>query len=373
GTDPNDGWEVCRVRAIAVSGLWPLPAVTAAVSASSAQAQTPPANPPTAGRAATQAPGEPSAAVLNQVLATVNNESITRGELLNFLSRYPVPPGNEEQYYHDAMESLVNTHLINLFLNRQRIPVPEEKVNEQMPALEKQLNQDGSDLPTELRRGNMSIADVRKELANRIRWVEYVNAKATDAELRRFLNTHKDLFYGTQVKASHILLKVDPKAGAAEKEKIRQKLLGIKRDIETNRLSFAEAANKYSEDPANAEGAGGDVGYFGLNSGFIEEFANAAFALKKGSISDPVETPYGYHLIQVTDRKEGSPIDFEQNKPLVKQLYAADLQKSILTAERKAAKIDIKPMHADLFPPAPPTTGTAPGPGAATKGAAAPK
>ena len=55
----------------------------------------------------------------------------------------------------------------------------------------------------------------------------------------------------------------------------------------------------------------------------------------------------------MTDRKEGTPIDFEQNKPLVKQLYAADLQKNLLAAERKKAKIDIKPMPADLFPPAP--------------------
>ena len=85
----------------------------------------------------------------------------------------------------------------------------------------------------------------------------------------------------------------------------------------------------------------------------IEEFAIPAFALKKGDISDPVETPYGYHLITVTDRKEGMPIDFEQNKPLVKRVFETELQKTLLTAERKAAKVEIKPMPADLFQTAP--------------------
>ena len=95
----------------------------------------------------------------------------------------------------------------------------------------------------------------------------------------------------------------------------------------------------------------------------IEEFAIPAFALKKGEISDPVETPYGLHLITVTDRKDGSPIDFEQNKPGVKRVFEADLQKNLLIAERKNAKIEIKPMPADLFQigSAPATTTTKPG------------
>ena len=63
-----------------------------------------------------------------------------------------------------------------------------------------------------------------------------------------------------------------------------------------NTMTFAQAANKYSEDPANSEGAGGDIGYFTLTSGVVEEFADAAFKLKKGEISDPVETVYGKHL-----------------------------------------------------------------------------
>jgi parvulin-like peptidyl-prolyl isomerase len=321
-----------------------------ATNAAFAQAQAPPATKP----AIPARP--PSAAALKEVLGTVNGESITRGDLLDLLSRYPIPAGNEEQVYRDGMDTLVNNRLVSQYLTRQRIPVSEDKVNDAIATVEKQLKQDGNDLATEMRRTGMSMDDIKREFSNRVRWVEFVNNKATDAELKRFVVNHKDLFNGTQVRASHILLKVDPKASASDKEKVHQKLVALKNDIESNKLSFAEAANKHSEDPANADGAGGDLGYFALNSGFIEEFANPAFAMKKGAISDPVETPYGYHLIMVTDRKEGTPFDFEANKPLVKQLYAADLQKSVLSAERKTAKIDIKPMPADLFPPAPTPT-----------------
>jgi peptidyl-prolyl cis-trans isomerase C len=337
------------MRARVCFGLTALSAVACTVAVRGAFAQAPPAKP-----ASPPLPASvPTPADAAQPMGTVNNEVITKGELRNYLGNYQIPAGSDEQIYQDAMQSLANSHLINQFLIRQRVPVPEEKVTSAIENMKKQLAQDGNDLASEIRRTGMSMDAVRKQFANRIRWVEYMNSRATDAELKKFAVAHKDLLGGTQVKVSHIYLKLEPKASAEEKEKVRQKLVGIKKDIETNKMTFAEAANKYSEDPANSEGAGGDIGYMTLNSGFIEEFTTAAFAMKKGAISDPVETPYGLHLIQVTDRKEGTPVDFEQNKPLVKQLYSMDLQKTVLASERKKAKIDIKPMPADLFPPAP--------------------
>jgi peptidyl-prolyl cis-trans isomerase C len=336
-----------------------------------AQAQAPPATskaaPPATAAGAAVGAAHPN---LDQVVATINGDRITRGDLINFLSRYPIPQADREQVYRDAVETLINTRLVGQFLARQKIPVPPGKVDEAIAQLERDLKSDGRELQSALRESRLTMEDLRREYVDRIAWVEFLTRKATDAELKKFAAAHKDLISGTQVKASHIYILVPDNATPAEKEKTRKKLLAIKQDIVDKKTSFAEAANKFSEDPANSKGEGGDIGYFGLGHGVVEEFASAAFAMKPGEISDPVETVHGLHLITVTDRKEGSPVDFEKQKPYILQVYAADLQKQILTMERKNAEqkhsLDIKPMPPDLFPPgaAPESTPT-PAPGAA--------
>ncbi len=278
---------------------------------------------------------------------------MTRGELIEILSRYPISFDDRETAYRQGIDNLVNTKLLLMFLSRQRIAVPAEKVDEELERLKQKLKSEGQDLATALLQSNKSMDDVRKTIEERTRWQEFIRTKATDAELRRYVANHRDLFRGTQVRASHILISVEPTASETDKQKARQKLASIKKEIEGGTLTFAAAANKYSEDPANTGGAGGDLDYFSLNSGMVEEFTDVAFKLRKGMISDPVETPFGFHLIQVTDRKEGKEPDFEQNKPYIFNQFAADLQKEIVTAQRKGAKIDIKPMPKDLFPPAP--------------------
>jgi len=334
------------------------------------RAQTPPPAAPSGG-------GAPAVgrAGLNDVVATVSDnghtDKITKGEVLAFVSRYPIPPTEDrETVYRETVDTLINTKLLTQFLTRQKVPVTAERVDQEIEKLQQQLKTDGQDLASTLLQNGFSMDDIRKELENRIRWSEYAKSKATDAALRKFVADHRDLFSNTQVRASHILLKLESDASEADKEKTKQKLLGIKNDIEQNKITFAAAANKYSEDPANEGGAGGDLDYFSLNTGLIEEFTDVAFKLKKGAISGPVETPFGLHLIHVTDRREGKPPDFEQNRLLIVQAFQGDLQKAVVTAERKTAKVDIKPMPKDLFPPeAPPAPDAAAGAAEKTKGA----
>jgi peptidyl-prolyl cis-trans isomerase C len=319
----------------------------------------------------------------DDVLATLVDgnltDKVTRGELITFLSRYPIPDDTDRQeLYSGAIERLLNTKLLMMYLARQQLPVSPEKIDEQIEQLKTELKKDGQDLGTAIVQNNISLDDIRKEYENRIRWQEYLKKNASEATLRRYVSEHRDLFSGTQLRASHILIKVDPEAPPAEKEKAKQKLVQIKKEIQDGVITFAAAANKYSQDDANSGGAGGDLDYFTLATGYVEEFTDVAFKLKKGVISDPVETPFGFHLITVTDRKEGRPVDFEQNKPYILQEYGNELQRNVVNAERKRAKIDIKPMPKDLFPAqaavAPATTGAGatPEPKAAA-GAATPK
>jgi parvulin-like peptidyl-prolyl isomerase len=349
-------------------------ALTAIALATVAEAQTPPpakAAAPAAKKAAGPGGAAAPAPSPDEVLATVNGENITRAEVVDFLGRYQLSANmTEPQVYDIAVNSLINTKLVTQFLNRQKVAVSEKQIDDTVGEIEKELKANNQNLQTKMAETGTSMPEFRGKILRRLQWKNYVLAKATDAELKKFADENKDALNGTQVRASHILLKIDPGASAAEKEKVRQKLLSIKQEIESGKITFADAANKYSEDDINVQTkAGGDLNFFPRKGHFIEKFADEAFKLKKGTISDPVETEFGYHLIQVTDRKEGQPIDLKQMHDQIVNLYAADLQERIIALGRKSAKMDIKPMPSDLFQPPP---GEAPAPADAKAAAPAP-
>ena len=340
-----------------------------------APAQTPPAG--KAGTPATKPAAPSRPAILDQVLATVNGEPIIREDLIRLYTTVGTSSENEQEAYKIGMEGLINHVLVKQYLKKQKsLDVPEKDVDSEFSDFEKKLKADGQDVFVALASHGITVAQVRDDMRSNLRYKKYLDAVATDANLKKFVADNKDVFNQTQVQASHIVLLVPDKATAAEKEKIRAKLLGIKKEIDGGKPSFADAANKYSEDEGNkASPRGGDIGFFPRRA-YNEQFTAAAFGLKKGVVSDPVESPYGFHLILVTDRKEGTPIDFEQKRSQIRNDYAADLQERIIAAERKTAKIDLKPMPIDLFPKAPaqPTTTPAgpatPPTGPATKPAA---
>ena len=100
--------------------------------------------------------------------------------------------------------------------------------------------------------------------------------------------TVTDDYFTTQVNANHILL-----GSKSDAIKLRQQIIDGK-------ITFGDAARKYSLCPSRTDG--GNLGYFPRGA-MVQPFENAAFALPVGQISQPVETRFGWHLIQVTDRK----------------------------------------------------------------------
>ncbi len=108
------------------------------------------------------------------------------------------------------------------------------------------------------------------------------------------------------------------------KQQARQKANEVLEKIRQG-ADFAELAREHSDDPGSAE-KGGDLGWFG-HRGRTKEFADAAFALQPGEVSDVVETPFGFHIIKVEDKRIELPEDFEENKQgyiSQQQSYRAD-------------------------------------------------
>ena len=146
----------------------------------------------------------------------------------------------------------------------------------------------------------------------------------TDADLHKAY-TDRIAQYTTdaQVKARHILFNATTDAQYADALKkaqdLRVKLL--------HGQDFAKAAEEYSQDPS-AKGHGGDLGWFEAAK-MVKPFSEVAFSLKKGEISQPVKTQFGYHLIQVQDTKPAEVKSFDQVK---------DQLKAQLESERFATK-----------------------------------
>ncbi len=123
-----------------------------------------------------------------------------------------------------------------------------------------------------------------------------------------------------QVKARHILLMAEPDAPKSENDKILSRIQDIAGQIKTVE-DFAKMAQQYGQD--GTKNSGGDLGWFG-KSQMVQEFADVAFALPENTLSEPVRTQFGYHLIWVDDKKEGRQIPFEEVKDRIKHDIAVE-------------------------------------------------
>ncbi|MCK9294084.1 MAG: peptidylprolyl isomerase [Desulfobulbaceae bacterium] len=149
-----------------------------------------------------------------------------------------------------------------------------------------------------------------------------------EEEVAAYYEKHSSEFeQGEQVQAQHILIRLAPDAGAADKEKAR-KTIEMIQDKLKNGESFATLAEQFSEDPGS-KSKGGSLGYFGRGQ-MVKEFEDAAFATEPGQISPPVQTNFGWHLIHVLDKKAPQKLPLEQvSKEIAARLKADRNEKAL--------------------------------------------
>jgi len=184
------------------------------------------------------------------------------------------------------------------------------------------------------------------------------------AEVKKHYEASRGQFGAPETRqVSHILVSVDAAAGAEAKQKARARAEEIYKPLQKNPAGFAEAAKKHSQDTGSAA-RGGDLGR--ISRGTMKdapEFEEAAFKLKPGEISPPVETKHGYHIIQLTALQPAQTKPFEEVRAQIegelrKQLAArrfaelADQFKNVVYEQSES----LKPA-ADLVKAAPQTSG----------------
>ena len=114
-------------------------------------------------------------------------------------------------------------------------------------------------------------------------------------------------------RASHILIASPKSAPEADRQKAKAKASELVAQVKQSPDSFADVARKNSQDPGSAP-SGGDLDFFARDA-MVKPFSDAAFAMKKGDVSEVVESEFGYHIIKLTDIKAPKQRTFEEMKP----------------------------------------------------------
>jgi peptidyl-prolyl cis-trans isomerase C len=139
-----------------------------------------------------------------------------------------------------------------------------------------------------------------------------------------------------EVHARHILFRAaagDEKAGKEAEDKVKAVIVRLKKGED-----FAKVAGELTEDPSG-KANGGDLGYFSKEQ-MVPEFADTAFKLEKGQISEPVKTQFGWHVIKVEDNRVKAQPKFEEVKPQIEQYVTRKAQAELVTKLRADAKIE---------------------------------
>jgi len=235
--------------------------------------------------------------------------------------------------------------------NRNKVQVSEAEVNGELKKL-KDRYQSEADFTNALNNLKMSPASLKAQVEKTLAVQKIIDtqfaskAVVTDKEIWSYYDRNRESFrQPEQVKASHILIKVDPQADAAKKAEARKKIGEVLTKVRQGQ-DFASLARTYSDDPSGAKG--GDLGYIRQGQ-TVKPFEEALFSLKPGEVSDVVETNLGYHLIKAIERKPETTIPFEtvkdQLRALLKQEKGREEANASIGKEREKARVEI-------FPPA---------------------
>jgi len=222
----------------------------------------------------------------------------------------------------------------------KKIVVDDKAVDRKLGEIKKKFPSD-KEYKDALGRMDLSEEDVKSQIRDGLTIERLIETEivekivVSEEESQSFYQGHPELFKAAeQVRASHILIKIDSKADETTRAEARKKIEMVQQQVQKGQ-DFARLAKDFSDCPSNAQG--GDLGYFSRGK-MVKPFEDAAFALKIGEVSTIVETQFGYHLIKVTDRKPEGTVPFEE----VKEKLTAYLTRQRVREEVKVYVDDLR-------------------------------
>lgn len=297
------------------------------------------------------------------VIIKVNNQAITKAQ---FDKAYQKASKNSQlaqmgidipEDENNLMYLMVKDRVINELIVKELVRQEMEKRNitvsndETKKERQKMIDKIGSKEKFNdiLNQNGISNSQFEEDLAQEIKMKKLVNiihpVNVTDAQAKAFYDKNVSKFkYPDKVRASHILIAANPvemkehlksKNTSMTEEEINikvqeemlqryQKAVSIEKQIKNTPEKFEAIARDESDDTVTAKN-GGDIGFFAQKD-MVKPFADVAFKQKPNTISEVVQTPYGFHIIKVTDRKAAGQEPFLKVKEQLKQYIAAQEQ-----------------------------------------------
>lgn len=296
-----------------------------------------------------------AAAPLTDPVAVVDGVEIKKDELEKAFAAIvsaqgmpveSVPEAERMQGYKMILDDLVIDRILDK--KAASVQIPEEEVNATFERVRANFGSE-EELQAQIKKTGRSVEGVKEDIRSSLRQQRWVNdqikttTEVTDADAEKFYKENPDQFkQPEQVRASHILVAVEPEAKpevVTEREKKAQEIAGRVKKGE----AFDKLAKELSEDPSAKENAG-DLEFF-TKEQMVPEFSNAAFAMKKDEISEPVRSQFGYHIIKVTDRKAPETVSLDQAKPqllaYLRQRKKQEEMEKLVKGLREAADVKI--------------------------------
>jgi peptidyl-prolyl cis-trans isomerase C len=244
------------------------------------------------------------------ILARIGNKTITKAD---FEARISVLPPQyqqalkDEKAKKDFFEMVIQAHLFALAAKDEKLD-KDAKVAMQIE---------------DMTNGILAQEFVRRKLSK----IE----KITDEQIKQYYDENKDkLINPPTVRVQHILIKLAEGAKPEETAAALAKAEKLRKDLEGG-ADFGKLAEQYSDDPETKVN-GGDLGYF-TQQQMVPEFSEPVFKMKPGEISQPIKSPFGFHIVKVNDKTEGKPMDLKEATPTIQSAILNIKQKKVLENE----------------------------------------
>lgn len=315
--------------------------VCTAATAAQAPAEKPSAraedSPEPAGSDAPAAAQKPATAVVARVGDEAIGQEEHQREVRAALEARLYPGLTLPALEAEVLARMVEQRLVLAHCKQAGISASPEEVTTEVERFKTVLAQQRISLADFLKLRGWEEQDLRKMIVGSLTTAKFAQAKLTADMIEKHFQERAQEFDGTQIRVSHILLRPLAQQDTHATEQMRARATRLRELIDEKRVTFADAARKYSAGPSRHQG--GDLGYILRRGTLVDAFAEAAFALQDGQISQPVVTPFGVHLIQRLETKQGT-LTLPQAHQQVAESLAKKLFQDTANAQLATTKVE---------------------------------